>query len=95
MALTVQVDDDIPAEMAPSPSPWERQSHLGKRAQSFDSLDSGENRPPSYNYVMKKSDGVDERAPLLTADDTGSGGISSPGHQSTSPTGSSYIETSC
>lgn len=52
-------DVDMPTAVAPSPTPWERQSHLGKvskpdDAHSFKSIDSDGTRPPSYNYVMKK-----------------------------------------
>ena len=67
IAVDSPSDEDVPDMPAPAPSPWERQSHLGKLAahsprsnaddtRSTHSVDSeGASRPPSYNYVMDKA----------------------------------------
>lgn len=78
-------DVDMPTAMAPSPAPWERRNQLSKPTKpddshSFKSIDSDGNRPPSYNYVMKKGAPANGGAVPLRADMAGEEG---------------YKETSC
>lgn len=90
---------------APAPSPWEGHSQLAKRATLGDdshsllSADSDSARPPSYNYVMKKSEPVSSKDSSAAST---SAAVQPLGSRSASrdaltqpPSQKSYIETTC
>lgn len=92
-------DLNVPDMPAPSPSPWERQSQLGRQSQSNNSLDSDSARPPSYNYVMKKGDPPSARntrntSPLVSPANT-STPVTMRGDRNRPEKDNKYVETSC
>lgn len=108
LPLHVSVDEDdmdMPTGVAPSPSPWERQSHLGRMSHkgddthSYKSVDSDGTHPPSYNYVMKKGDSAAPTGiapPPPSGSRSGSGlRVDLTGSRDTLDSQKSYKETIC